>query len=733
MKETKKYLIFCMILGVTSLLITSCKTYDNFTTYFNTYYNAQRLINESQDEFEYQDEKRRIVPRIYAPEPNIKYDEDDQKVSSAPPFLAEFVIDQRKLQPVKVKLDSVIIKGSKILAKHPSSDFVEKTLFLMGQSYFYSSDWLNSQIQCSELIDKFPEGDLSPDAHLMLVKNYLIRRKFYAGKVLLSRTVDVAWFKKRYDILSEAFRIEAELALYQKDLEGALKPYRQAVAQCDDNAIKAKWQLDLAALLYRMSRFKEAAAAYQKVHNYKPDYVQEFEAYIYYALSIMRIGKTDEAEKLLDNLDRDGKYEEWRDYVAAARLDLYRIKDDKLNYNKYVAHTDSVYANSPTFTGVWFEKAMENYNKNDYSEARKFFARTRTTRSNIAPVSNYLYIILTNWTQKRQNVFPGLVQNNKKNNVSNDTTKVMLASNMFDYARIWEQLGKQDSANYYYKLAMDISPEKMDESARFVYANSRVTKDSNPQYSDSLMEVLVEKYPRTEYGRDAMKKLGYTDRFVIDTVSDYYLSGNSLRKAAEFKLAIEKYNYVHQNYPKSGFAPKSLYAVGWIYEHNIKDLDSAIYYYNELLARYPKSPFAKDVKTSLDYLNIYCSGLPIPDSLKPKETKMPLKSAKDVQLSNQTQHNKQLEKDKLKNAKDRRNNGSLKDALNPGNMLNNVKDQFMNPADMIKKPMDQISNPSNFIPGVKINNPFDNDIKKSSKDSTDLKIKPAADSTGVKK
>lgn len=732
MYRYKKYLILSFAFSALSLILTSCKSYDNFTTYFNTYYNTQRLISESQNEFEYQDEKRRVVPRVYAPEPDIKFDEDDQRsVSGAPPFLAEFVIDQRKLQPVKVKLDSVIIKGSKILAKHPNSNFIEKTLFLMGQSYFYSSDWLNSQIQCSELIDKFPEGDLSPDAHLMLVKNYLIRRKFYAGKVLLSRTIDIAWFKKRYDILSEAFRIEAELALYQKDKEGALKPYRQAVAQCDNNSIKAKWQLDLAALLYRMGRFKEAATAYQKVHKYSPDYVQEFEAYIYYAQSIMRIGRTEEAAELLDKLNKDGKYEEWRDFIAAARLDLYRVKNDKISYDKYVTYTDSAYANSPTFTGVWFEKAMENYNKNDFAEARKYLARTRTTRTNIAPVSNYLYQILTNWNQKRQNIFPNIVQSNKPGNVTSDSARVMLASNMFDYARIWEQLDQKDSANYYYKLAVKTSPENRDESARFVYAYSRVTKDSDPQFSDSLMEVLVEKYPRTEFGKDAMKKLGYTDRYVIDTVSDYYLSGNSLRKANELKLAIEKYNYVQTNYPKSTYAPKSLFAIGWIYEYNIKNLDSATYYYSELLHRYPKSPLAKDVKISLDYLNIYCSGLPVPDSLKPKSTKVDLKDNKNT-LNNKFQRNNLSENDKLKNARNKP--GSLKDALNPQNALHNAKEQLMNPTQMIKNPIDKLKNPDSFIPGIKINNPFSNDTKNGQDTTGTNKPKPAApDSTGTKK
>jgi tetratricopeptide (TPR) repeat protein len=265
-------------------------------------------MKESEEEFEWQDEKLRTTPRVFVPDPQIA--EGAINSSETPPFLESFIISKQKLQPVAIKLDSVIIKGSKILARHPNSDYVEGTLFYMARSYFYRNEWLPSQIKCGELIDKFPMGDYSPDAHLLYSENLLIQRKFEAGKVMLSRTVDIAWLKERYDILSEAFNLQAELALYEKDMEGAVRPYKQAIAQADDQQIKARWQVDLAALYYRMGQFDMSAKSFRKAHSYSPDYQAEFEAYLYEAMSLIRLGERERALEILDDLESDGNNEE---------------------------------------------------------------------------------------------------------------------------------------------------------------------------------------------------------------------------------------------------------------------------------------------------------------------------------------------------------------------------------------------------------------------------------------
>ena len=105
------------LVAIILLAVSSCEQYDNFTTYFNTYYNAERIMKEAEDEFDYHDEKKRVTPRVQIPKPEFFIDE--QKSLGPPQFMKEFVISQQKLQPVENKLDSIEIKGSKVFTIPP--------------------------------------------------------------------------------------------------------------------------------------------------------------------------------------------------------------------------------------------------------------------------------------------------------------------------------------------------------------------------------------------------------------------------------------------------------------------------------------------------------------------------------------------------------------------------------------------------------------------------------------
>mgnify|MGYP003349151956 CR=1 FL=1 len=115
----------------------------------------------------------------------------------------------------------------------------------MAKAFFYRSEWLPSTIKCLELAEQFPDSRYSPDVHLLASKNYLIQRNIPKARIMLSRTVDVAWQQQRYDVLSEAFQLMAEEAITQGDFDAAERPYRQAIAQCTDEEQRAKWQTDL--------------------------------------------------------------------------------------------------------------------------------------------------------------------------------------------------------------------------------------------------------------------------------------------------------------------------------------------------------------------------------------------------------------------------------------------------------------------------------------------------------
>ena len=83
-----------LIFGLVSMLfISACMSWDSFTTYFNTYYNIERITKECEDEFEFHDEKLRILPRVFAVEQEfVTYQKYD---AGPPPFMTEFIVKQQ--------------------------------------------------------------------------------------------------------------------------------------------------------------------------------------------------------------------------------------------------------------------------------------------------------------------------------------------------------------------------------------------------------------------------------------------------------------------------------------------------------------------------------------------------------------------------------------------------------------------------------------------------------------
>ncbi len=609
-------IVACLLVA---LLVSACSFYDNQITYFNTYYNMERIMGEIKDEFEYQDENKRNKPRVIVPGLDVAAPEADKAKLLQPQyqFLKTFVVDRAKLQPVATKVDSILIKGSKVLANHPKSRFVEGSLFLMAESYFFKQEWIPSQQKCIELIERFADGDYSPDAHLLLSKDYLLQRKIALGKQMLSRTVDVAWYKDRYDILSEAYRIQAELALEEGDLEKAVAPYKQAIAQSSDGTIRAAWQVDVAAIYYRQGKFALALDAFRKVESYTPDLLAQFESRLYSAACLIRLGELEEAEKAFRALEDNRNYTEWASYITAEKLALERAKSGDMQNPALIAQeksADTAYIGRPELIAQNFQKAMALYKKQDYEQALTYFAKAKVIRTPVFEVASKYYTLLKQWEEQHRKVhgFRTMVIDRE---TFRDSVKVLTAREVFSLARVHEQLGNIDSAMYYYEIAFDSTSKSDPERSRYLYSRARLMASEDPEAADSLMMILNEQWPNSPYGKEAGLALGFVTEAQLDDAGELYRSGQSFRRIKDYAFASRQFRAIVNNHPQSSHAPKALYALGWMYERDVMDLDSALHYYGLLIERYPKSEYAKDVFPSVEYALAKRNNFEVADSV----------------------------------------------------------------------------------------------------------------------
>jgi len=576
----------------------------------------QRIMNEVEDEFSYQDENKRTKPRVLVPGAELSAKKDPTAPTSAA-FLREFIIERSKLQPVNVKIDSILIKGSKILANHPKSKYVEGTLFLMAKAYFYRNEWVPSQIKCVEMIEQFPSGDLSPDAHLLLAKNYLIQRKMSQGLTMLSKTVDVAWYKDRYDILSQAYRIQAELALESGDMEKAVQPYRQAVAQCEDGEQRARWQVDVASIYYRLGADSQAIAAFTKVFAYTPDVLAEFESKLYTAAARVHLGQYDAAEAIFVELEASRNFDEWSSFIVAERMALDRARKENVNDPTILAaerKADTAFVGRPELMAQAFQKGMKLYKQGHYSEALPYFAKAKVVRTPVYDVAAKYFNLIKQWEDERRKIAGyTLIVPERESMV--DTLAMMKASALFSLGRVHEQMGNQDSSLMYFKMAFDSTAKSDPLRSRYLYAQARIARERDPEYADSLLEVLSRDFPKSDFGKEAQSSLGYVGDLQADDASELYRSANSFRAIKDYAYASRQYMAIYTNFPTNELAPKALYAMGYMHERNLNQPDSARYYYGLLVEQYPRSEYAKEVRPSLEFALAKLNGVEVSDSL----------------------------------------------------------------------------------------------------------------------
>ena len=522
------------------------------------------------NDFEYQDENNRKRPRVLVPAIDSLGLKSEAPKNTTYQFLKALAVERSKLAPMSQKVDSILIKGSKVVGLHPKSEYVQGALYLMAEAYFFRSEWVPSQQKCLELIERYQDGEYSPDAHLLLAKVYLMQRKITQGKQALSKAVDVAWYKDRYDILSEAYRIQAEIHIEDGEIDKAVNPYKQALVMTDDSEQRSRWLVDIGSIYYRIGNYKLAEKNFAEALDEAPDALAEFESKLYMAASIARQDRTDEASALFAELEDNKIFTEWSSFIQAERIALDRLRTDNPNDKTLLARekfADTSFVGRPELMAQSFQKGMSLYKRGEYQEAMKYFAKAKLVRTPVYDVANKYFTLLKQWDEEQRKVLQFdlhlRIDTSRK-----DSILKMRASSMYAIGRVHEQLDAPDSALHYYEGAYEITPASSETAGRYLYSRARLLRQREPNVADSLFEYIADTWPRSEYAKEASVNLGYTTDASIDDAAELYKSATSFRQIKDYAYAAQQYMAIVEKFPAGEYAPKALYAMGWMFERD---------------------------------------------------------------------------------------------------------------------------------------------------------------------
>ena len=632
-----------LILLFPVLLLCGCGLWDDFTTFFNLYYDTSDIF--SQAESLIKEQKRDIFSNEEIPLPG-----------SAGQLL-----------------NKVIEKSSKILQFHPQSSYTENAIMMLGKSFYYEKEYLKALRQFQELIKTKPQSGFILEANLWMGKSQMRLKLYEDALKTLGEVKNIAVEKGESDIFEEAYLEQIRYRVVTEDLDQAISLLIEFLKISSNSNLNAKASFELGKIYYKHNNYLNAITAFQDVFNYSPNYDVTLDTKIELAKAFRKSGDPQHGLDLMKDMRKEAKYAD-----VYHRIDLetglcqIELKDLDKGIQTLMK-IDTAFANTPSAgiaryeLGNLYETRIPNYDSaykyymratssmgtdplilqlaNDHTLRLKKYQYIRSlvidnqtqiryvaspeefvkdSTANADSIKHYEELAKENKALNQNQNDPGnlrnetgryIPQNNMNTGINTpntrrplirpvlslDTLKANLVKNEFDLGNLFfTVLNRPDSASWFYNDILNNYPgSKYEADVLYALGSYNETID-NRTTADSIYNIIYDKYKDRKIVNAAATKL---NKPLIDVEYDpakqYYAEAESDMLKKDYNTSLKKMFKISDSYPKSLMAPKALFASGWMLENNLKLYDSAAVVYDTLTARYPKSVYAQNVRIKL--------------------------------------------------------------------------------------------------------------------------------------
>ena len=594
--------------AVALFLLQSC------SGYYNTFYNTKKVYKEALEE-----QKRRT---------------SDKPGSS-------------EIQ----KYDKAIEKASKLLQFHPKSGYVDDALILIGECFYYKQDFLKAQRKFQELITLYPKSGLLPRAQLWLAKTN-IEMNDYPGAIQALRELEEK--EKKGEWVDQGRYLLGEIYFRQKQYAEAAKEYEAAARKLDDEATRSKAYMRLGESYMALKEYGPASEALRRASAAaKNDINLKFAARLQYAVALKNDRKLTPATQRLDEM--------LKEFGAHRDLPLVKIELAECanlqgktesairQYTSIIESHQRTDASAAAYFALGeinerrfaeYKRAKDNYDNVRRESARYEKATEAEQRSKAITAFIKLKETIETLERQRAVLAGGRADSLRRLKTSDDQDKkeseerraisriprrakaasgtaLASASTSKDPQKIAAELAKTkillaelylfnfdrpDSAMREYLDVFEFYP-KTDYAPQAMYSLAYILGEAPATLAmrDSVLSVLANKYGQTGQGQIAKRRLGRGD-----TLARTPSWPNLLREAESNlvakknpKRALQLYEEFLQKQPDAKLAAQAIYAMGWIYEHELADNQQALAAYKKLLETYPESPMARRVRAKV--------------------------------------------------------------------------------------------------------------------------------------
>ncbi|KAF0148741.1 MAG: TPR repeat-containing protein [Ignavibacteria bacterium] len=383
--------LFALILfALLAISFSGCGVYRNFTTYFNTYYNAKTIFDQAEEDIQ----KKKVDVFAFREDMQAGQQLGGQSAYQNRPAYQQSGYRSEQTYGgaqqsqfgsqsggglysgnTSQDLTKVIEKCSKILQYQKESAFFIDALFMTGKALYYQQEYSKAQRKFTELAG-LGETEYANENKLWLAKTNLQLRNFDEGLKQLEEVKAKALENEEEKLFTEASITKISFLIFRNDIPQAVTECKNYIQTSENDEMKGLVSYQLGRLYQILSDEQNALETYSSVLNYSPTLEVEVSSKLERARLLKELDRIEESEDELSDMRDQGKYKNNLDEI---NIDLAQIYFDTERYKEAVdllKDVDTTYRALPT-SGIACMRLGEVYERGimDYDSSYKYYKK----------------------------------------------------------------------------------------------------------------------------------------------------------------------------------------------------------------------------------------------------------------------------------------------------------------------------------------------------------------------
>lgn len=461
---------------------------------------------------------------------------------------------KRNPSVAKASFDKAIEKSALVITKYPRSKYTPKALFIIGMSYYYTKEYPKAISKFENLLLVFPKSKFTSEANLYWAACLIETQDFNGAIERLQNLKQTGTKKSIPKSLAEiALYKTGELYFVKKDYLEAERELKSFIARYP----KSEYLKDALLMLGDAQRaLKNHSAA-----------ITTFKTYLQKLKTIPTTPKADTSKDRVKGTLR----------LAQCLIESNQ-ESEGLKILDEIVSADTIRSNlSKLDNKTYLELGRLFLNINNRERARFYLKKIRTTQD----IVEAFYLIGNSYELEAKFDTAKLYYDSvvmKK--IENEYTA--LAQSRLELLKLVVSIQKPSS------IKKDTMPVKPDTLEEFLLSDN-IQFDSLP--ADTLKHITVDTI-KPVVKQDTVPE---TDSAAIH----FHLAEIYNLNLKQYERAITEYEKVYQQYPKSLYAPKALFAQAWIYKNILgAEIDTSQYHFdykrvlNNIITQFPNTEYA---------------------------------------------------------------------------------------------------------------------------------------------